>query len=1215
MSHTPRGLLTVQQLEDRTVPATVSMFESVFDVAQFETNLRDRLENNVVGFAYAIREHDVDFQSLYNFDEITGAWGQARTAADTEDGLGLAMTEYKRMEVASVSKPITTVAILRLLQDQIGDVDSYYDALRAKLDQKIVDFLPADWDTTADQVGDITIAQLLRHESGFQTYALGYDEARDVVEAGITGTLGERDYVTTNFSLLRVMLPYMWEEVVDRDILDGEAPASDLPEYLKSALESLYPGTSVNNLTTEQLTAGIYHYYVRTHVLEPAGIENPHTASPYGDSKILVYDFPVGAGTDTGDQTLNAGGRGWNLSAYDLQLFLTAARYDNDLLSPATRTVMVEDELGWGFDDTPFGQRYGHSGGNFGGTESDDSSTHRVNTYVVNFANGVNASLVINSQLGNGLPSKSMIVHEAYEAAWPVLVIEGDSGDNTFLLRTSAADPNQLELVVDGETLMTLHKDVLQSLTLRGLGGDDTFQIETIPESVELVLEGGTGDDTFEAGSNGFGDIGGSVTVVGGADTDTLVAVDAFGVVPTDSYELVGDTIDWTDYDGTFAYSTVETLALGHLSSDSFVIAGPLSASTVTVSGGGGNDTFTVSGVGSGTELTLYGYAGADTFNILSSDGKVNVVGDIFGLPFGGSDTLNLGAGDLDTVTGTVEFDGGLGQDSIVLNDTAAAVGREATFTANSIDPNGAAGYYSHSGVESITYHGSDRDDRLAVRSLGRESTLELFGYAGGDTFLVSDVAHNVDSILGTVIVHGDAEATTNPVPGKSDTLAVYDDMNSNAGEYNVDSALALVGIIEKPLGQSNPSGRPRDRVRVEYDGIEDAGLFAGRGDDVVEIESTPMLSSLAVHTGTGKNNAFVSPTAKALDTLLGALSVNGGGLDSLAVDDRNSAAFAPYILSAGNVVRGPRTVAHAGIDKVTLWVNANGNPIAVNSIAPGSTAVVFGNTGNDTLTANAPAGLVQFWGGAGLDTARLVGTAVADAFAVQGNVMTLTTGTPAVTGTLVTNNVEQREIDGGPLADTLSVRGVEGTDEVFIIQPSQIANQGSVLIFPYAPVRYFGVEQFRVDANPADQDILLVEGQRHSTFGTSLYDDVFNINLAAAGTSKDPVLTLRDAANVEYLRLLDFTGLSEVHIDGLGGNDTFNVTIKPVRSSVSRFVYLHGNGNALTGDTINVYYAAPSYYFWTYDGLGGGTVDIDYTNQSYGLEFDGMEDWNLIPL
>ena len=173
-----------------------------------------------------------------------------------------------------------------------------------------------------------------------------------------------------------------------------------------------------------------------------------------------------------------------------------------------------------------------------------------------------------------------------------------------------------------------------------------------------------------------------------------------------------------------------------------------------------------------------------------------------------------------------------------------------------------------------------------------------------------------------------------------------------------------IVGIIEKPLGKSNPSGQPRDRVRVEYDGIESTDLFAGRRDDLIDVESTPMSSTLTVYTGTGQNTVRVSPTAQTLDTLFGSLSVNGGGTDKLAVDDRASAGFAPYILTSANVVRGPRVMAHTKVENIVLWVNPNGNPIAANAIAPGTTAVVYGNTGNDTLTANAPAGMVQFLGG-----------------------------------------------------------------------------------------------------------------------------------------------------------------------------------------------------------------------------------------------------------
>ena len=316
-----------------------------------------------------------------------------------------------------------------------------------------------------------------------------------------------------------------------REILDGNQPASDLPDYLQTALEALYPDTDINDLTTDQLTAGIYNYYVRTYVLEPAGVTGGDTKQPPGNSTVLVYDFPAQdeegepiPGIDTEDQTPNAGGRGWNLSAYELQQFLTAA--------PVRRRPALA------------GDPRGHARGRtrlVGGRHAVRADAraqrcelpqrrrrrrrrflgNRVNTRITNFANGVNASLVINSQLGDGLPGTETIVYDAYTAAWPVLVVEGDSGDNTFILRQRGGrePPHGTG---GGRRGDMLSQDALQSLTLRGLGGNDTFQIEILPESAELILEGGTEADTFVVDANGIGGIHGSIAIDGGTDEDDL---------------------------------------------------------------------------------------------------------------------------------------------------------------------------------------------------------------------------------------------------------------------------------------------------------------------------------------------------------------------------------------------------------------------------------------------------------------------------------------------------------------------------------------------------------------------------------------------------------------------------------------------------------------------------------------------------------------------
>jgi hypothetical protein len=123
----------------------------------------------------------------------------------------------------------------------------------------------------------------------------------------------------------------------------------------------------------------------------------------------------------------------------------------------------------------------------------------------------------------------------------------------------------------------------------------------------------------------------------------------------------------------------------------------------------------------------------------------------------------------------------------------------------------------------------------------------------------------------------------------------------------------------------------------------------------------------------------------------------------------------------------------------------------------------------------------------------------------------------------------------------------------------------------------------------------------------------VFAIWLSAAGTSSAPLLTLRDAAATEFLKLLDFTGLAHTTVDGLGGNDTFDVTINPTPTSPVRALFLNGGGNGAAGDKLNVYYAAPGLASEADEGGGSGWVTVGYGPAVYGLDTSGMEDWDLI--
>ncbi len=80
--------------------------------------------------------------------------------------------------------------------------------------------------------------------------------------------------------------------------------------------------------------------------------------------------------------------------------------------------------------------------------------------------------------------------------------IVGDANPNVMVVRRSALDNAMIEVEVDGMVVNTYTETMLHSVTLNGMGGDDTFIVDT--SNGELEFAGGVeiigdGDDTFVA--------------------------------------------------------------------------------------------------------------------------------------------------------------------------------------------------------------------------------------------------------------------------------------------------------------------------------------------------------------------------------------------------------------------------------------------------------------------------------------------------------------------------------------------------------------------------------------------------------------------------------------------------------------------------------------------------------------------------------------------
>src|SRR5262245_36652021 len=131
----------------------------VFDVALFEQNIKSALAGQTVGHAFSIAY----LGQLYQDGESAGL---ARTAADAPQ---TAQSPGKEIDVARLSKTLTTIVTLRLLEDS-----------GVTPDEPIVPYLPSDWtyDNTISQPPNaLTFRHFFTHRSGFGQVNAGSDYA------------------------------------------------------------------------------------------------------------------------------------------------------------------------------------------------------------------------------------------------------------------------------------------------------------------------------------------------------------------------------------------------------------------------------------------------------------------------------------------------------------------------------------------------------------------------------------------------------------------------------------------------------------------------------------------------------------------------------------------------------------------------------------------------------------------------------------------------------------------------------------------------------------------------------------------------------------------------------------------------------------------------------------------------------------------------------
>jgi CubicO group peptidase (beta-lactamase class C family) len=304
-----------------------------------------------------------------------GVWNWAQTPAD----LGKGWTEDTRMHLASVSKFLTGVGTVKLL-----------DSKGISYDTKIIGYLPTYWNK-GPNIGNITFRHLFTHTSGLSTgsSATDYLSMKSVVAAGVSG-VGSYEYANMNFGLCRILIP----------IINGNIAKSKLfsPSYLNDQFWDL---TTIN----------FYKSYMQTKVFTPAGVPNANFVPLASTANALAYPFPYGnkKGWNSGDLRTVAGGAGWRLSIKELLNVMNHARRKGTIVSAQKLQYILDNAFGIDqIISTAVGNLYNKNGA----WGTGDGRTEQCVAYFLPL--GMELAVLVDSPIGTTNFSLRGIVKDAY---------------------------------------------------------------------------------------------------------------------------------------------------------------------------------------------------------------------------------------------------------------------------------------------------------------------------------------------------------------------------------------------------------------------------------------------------------------------------------------------------------------------------------------------------------------------------------------------------------------------------------------------------------------------------------------------------------------------------------------------------------------------------------------------------------------------------------
>ena len=467
-------------------------------------------------------------------------------------------------------------------------------------------------------------------------------------------------------------------------------------------------------------------------------------------------------------------------------------------------------------------------------------------------------------------------------------------------------------------------------ITINGLISAPAITINANGTSAMVTLNNPAGINTMPPEPTGV------LTVNGGTGQNTL---------------LVNDSAETRSLSGVLTYHTLMGLGMGGMG----IVYNTIQILTINL--GTGNDIFSVQSTNATTNTTVINTGTqADQFDIGSLSPMVGGIVDMIAGPL--------------TITG-----GGI--DTMSVDDTGSTIDKTGTLTATTLTG-------LNMGPAGITYTG------LATVNVSLGSGTNTFNIATthtGQTTVNTGTGTNtvnVETISGPTLINGLGTndtvnvSSTAPTPGGvvnfiGAVLSV--DGGSGVNTVNVDdtgstvaksgtltanalTGLEMLGVLSYQnltnLNISLGSGGNTFKV-IQTAAVTNTLLKSGTGADNVTVLATT--GPLTVDTQAGPNNVFLGSTALnnggVLQNLEGSVTINGGGSDTLSVDDSADAQARTGTLSSTTITglgMGPLGVTYGGFSTVNFSLGKGGYNFTVASTIPGTTTI---NSGTGTNVFN----------------------------------------------------------------------------------------------------------------------------------------------------------------------------------------------------------------------------------------------------------------------